>query len=313
VIYDEIYQHYLSHQHQQCLIWFIKKLFPKASQRQAKSVLQPFIDEQYTHMLTASIERIDLIAQDIEPIIQNCANLTSERQKHETKIAEIRAQSVKIKESSDKNAKITENCYQQFVDMDKLLDGINLKSITGPWLLSSDNTYTYKFNLHSLINNGQTVQSEPVHTSQSGYKLALIYGVFLDEKSQKRYLSISFIILPGEFDAILSWPFRFPITISILNLKETKKNINHSIPWNFQTVAFNKLINNTNVPFQISQFCLVDTLLDNTNTYVQDGLIFVKIHIDFMEPSANPTPNKEGLRTIQDPIQTNILQNMLTN
>ncbi|CAF1226672.1 unnamed protein product [Rotaria sordida] len=65
--------------------------------------------------------------------------------------------------------------------------------------------------------NGQVVQSEPIQTSQSGYKLAISCGIFVDEQNKKRYVSISFIILPGEFDPILSWPFRFPVTIKYVN------------------------------------------------------------------------------------------------
>ncbi|CAF1130259.1 unnamed protein product [Rotaria sordida] len=70
---------------------------------------------------------------------------------------------------------------------------------------------------HCDLDNGQTVQSEPIQTSQSGYKLAISCGIFVDEQNKKRYVSISFIILPGEFDPILSWPFRFPVTIKYVN------------------------------------------------------------------------------------------------
>ncbi|CAF4937640.1 unnamed protein product, partial [Rotaria sp. Silwood1] len=179
------------------------------------------------------------------------------------------------------------------VNMDKLLGNMKSKPIAGPKLLSLDNTHTCKVNLDSLIIDGQTVQSEPVHTSQSGYNLALSFGICVDEQSEKSYLSISFIILPGEFDAILPWPFRFPITISILDLKGSKKNISHSIPWDARKVIFNRPASNANVSFQITQFCLVDILRANSNTYVQDGFIFVQLHINFMESCAQPTPNKE--------------------
>jgi len=316
VPYNKISQHYLEKTHQQLLMKFIKQILPQYSRGNSKSVFQKTVDEEYQRSLTECLVKIHSLIQEIDPIIGNCARLTSERQAIETKINQLRTQfSKEIKEPSENSVKILEIIHQILANMDKLLDEIKSKSITGLILISLDGTHTSKVNVAILITNGQTIQSESFHSCQSGYKMGLSFDIHIDERNQKRYLSISFIIFPGEFDAILSWPFVYPITISVMDLTGTKKHIVQTTSRDGRTVAFNRPVSNKNSSFCVSKFCLLDTLLENGNSYVQDGYLFVQTHVDFAASSANPSsnPNKDTLKIVNDPIQNNILSDMSVN
>ncbi len=273
-------------------------------------------DEQYQRNLTECFGKMESLIQEINPIVANCARLTSERQTLEIKINELRTETAKrIKEPSDSSAKLLESIYQIVANMDKLLDEIKSKSVGGLILMSLDGTYTSKVNIAVLINSGRTIPTESFHSSQSGYKMGLSFDIHTDERNQKRYLSICFIIFPGEFDAIISWPFVYPITISVMDLTGTKKHIVQSTSRDGQTVPFNRPARNKNSLYRISQFCLIDTLLENGNNYVQDGYIFIQTHADFTVPGAhlNSNPRKDTLKITSDPIQNNILSDMLVN
>ncbi|CAF3734342.1 unnamed protein product [Rotaria socialis] len=312
VIYEQMNQHCLSDQHQNCLIQFIKTLIPQTSQKHSNLALETLLDEQYRRMLTNYIEKIDSIVQEIDPILGKCSRLSSEGQQFEAGIQEVRAQCVKFKESFDKNEKLAENINQILANMNKLLHEIKSMSMVDLKLISSDNTYKFKVNILSIIDNEQAVQSEPVHTSQSGYKLALSCSIYLDQQNHARYVSISFIILCGEFDTILSWPFVYPVTLAILDLTKAKRNIEYSIPWHSRTAPLHQPLRNQNTVIHIERFCSVDTLIKNRNSYLQDDFIFIQMHIDFMEPGANVTFDKDRPMITEDSIQRSIVTNIAT-
>ncbi len=121
-------------------------------------------------------------------MIENCARLGLERQTMETKVKEIRTQAVKVKGFSDNSAKLLESIEQIFVYIHKIVDEIKSKPMTGPKLLSLDSTYICKFNVAAIINDGRSIQSEPVQTSQSGYKLVLSCEMIEKGQKKKRYV-----------------------------------------------------------------------------------------------------------------------------
>ncbi len=314
--YNKISQHCLGKTHQQVLMNFIKQILPQYSRGRSKSVFQKTYDGQYQRNLTDYLRKTELLIQEIDPTMANCARLISERKAIEKKINELRTQfSKEIKERSDSSAKLLESLHEILMSMDKLLDEIKSKSVTGLILISLDGTYTSKVNVIVLINNGQTIQSESFHSSQSGYKMGLSFDIHTDERNQKRYLSIKFIIFPGEFDAILSWPFVYPIKISVMDLTERKKHIDQSISRDGRMVALPRPVGNNNSLYHISHFCEVDTLLENGNNYVQDGYMFIQTHVDFSASNVHPNSNlnKDTLKIVSDPIQNNILSNMSVN
>ena len=198
-------------------------------------------------------------------------------------------------------------------NMDSLLDEIKSKSPTGLKLISLDSTFIFKLNIVALMNQGQTMQSEVFYTSQSGYKITLNCDQYIDEQTEKRFISISFVILPGEFDAILNWPFTYPITIKILDLVGTKKDIVHSISYDVQISTLTRPVNNGSSSFVIKKSCPVDLLIENGNTYIQDGFIYLQTYIDFTAHGSHQNLDKASSKIINDPIQNNILSNMMVN
>jgi hypothetical protein len=306
VPYAEIAEHYLTDRHQHCLIKFITEVFSQSFGGQAMlSSRRP--NDDYQHSLSVYIGKTESLIEEVNPIVANCSRLDSERQMIATQINAVRTESIKIKESSDNSAKLIESLHQILVNMITHLDDIKRKPIPGPKLMSLDSKYIWKVNFHVLINNGRTLQSEPFHTSQSGYRIMISCDIHVDEQNQKRYLSVSFTILPGEFDAILSWPFMFPITLSIVDLTAAKKHVTHSIP---RSVILSQPKNNMPSSYCAKKFCLIDPLLENGNNYIQDGFMFIEVYMDFMAPGVNPIPTKGPLRTTIDPIQTNILSDL---
>lgn len=275
---------------------------------------QKFQDEQYSHALELSVEKLNTIIEETKPIIEKCSHLGSERESHETRIRTQREEILKFKQSTETCGKSLENAHQLLVTMQQILEEIKSKPVSGPKLILLDNTYQWKLHFASLSNSGQKYQSEPFLTSQSGYKLALSCGIFIDEQTKTAYLSVSFLILVGDFDAILSWPFHFTVTISLLDLSGAKNNISHTNRNNLEMKSLNRPAKGSVTTMPVERFLPLSVLLEKKNNYVQDDFMFLQLHIDFMEPSPMTTnSDKERSRIIQDSIQTNILSNISTN
>ncbi|CAF0956092.1 unnamed protein product [Adineta steineri] len=224
----------------------------------------------------------------------------------------IYAQFGEIKKSSDNNIKLIESLHGMLMDMSKLLEEIRLKSFNRPKLLTSDNTFIWSINFLTLRNSGQPMQSEPVHTSQSGYRLCLGCDITTDERNEK-HVSISFTILLGEFDAILSWPVPFSITLSILDLTLAKKHITCSIPTKSKALTFQRPISSANPPFRVEKICPVDTLSKTGSNYVQDGFMFIEACIDFTANSRHEIPDDGVKKTAYDPMKTDVPFNMMVD
>ncbi|CAF3714282.1 unnamed protein product [Adineta steineri] len=312
VRFSHLSQHYISNEHQSYLFLFIKNVVLQSSASRANLALQKSFSEPYRRILTDNLGKIKSLIQDIGRTIENCVHLNLERQTKQAMLDGIYAQFGEIKKSSDNNIKLIESLHGMLMDMSKLLEEIRLKSFNRPKLLTSDNTFIWSINFLTLRNSGQPMQSEPVHTSQSGYRLCLGCDITTDERNEK-HVSISFTILLGEFDAILSWPVPFSITLSILDLTLAKKHITCSIPTKSKALTFQRPISSANPPFRVEKICPVDTLSKTGSNYVQDGFMFIEACIDFTANSRHEIPDDGVKKTAYDPMKTDVPFNMMVD
>lgn len=73
---------------------------------------------------------------------------------------------------------------------------------------------------HKLCGDGLELISSPFYTSQFGYKLQA--SVFLNGNGsgENTHVSVYIKILPGEFDALLKWPFSHSVAFTLFDQSE---------------------------------------------------------------------------------------------
>ena len=71
------------------------------------------------------------------------------------------------------------------------------------------------FSKHKLANTYW--HSEPFYTHPGGYKMCLIVDADGDKEGEGTYIGVHLLMLCGEFDDRLEWPFRGKLTIRLLN------------------------------------------------------------------------------------------------
>ncbi|KAK2918471.1 TNF receptor-associated factor 5 [Channa argus] len=125
--------------------------------------------------------------------------------------------------------------------------------------------------------------SVPFHTGRCGYKMALKAYLNGDGDGRGTHLSLYVVLLPGDFDALLVWPFKQTVSLSVLD--QSGAGYHQSLNFrpdpsskSFQQPAADSV---SNVAVGFSRFIPLNKLETPQNAaYVKDDTLFVKVKVD---------------------------------
>jgi len=95
-------------------------------------------------------------------------------------------------------------------------------------------TFTWKIPALSLrirdVLSGKTpvIYSPPFYTKADGYKMCLSIYLNGNGDGLNTHISIFFIVMKGEYDATLQWPFDYKVIITLVNQNKDKDSIDRS-------------------------------------------------------------------------------------
>ena len=127
--------------------------------------------------------------------------------------------------------------------------------------------------------SGRTVSlySAPFYTGRHGYKMCLRLYMDGDGSGKGTHLSFFLTLMRGEYDALLTWPFRQTVTLTLLD-QDRQKDIFQSFRPDPSSSSFQRPINEMNVASGCPKFAPL-SILDNPS-YVKDDTMFLKCRID---------------------------------
>ena len=127
--------------------------------------------------------------------------------------------------------------------------------------------------------SGRTVSlySAPFYTSRHGYKMCLRLYMDGDGSGKGTHLSFFLTLMRGEYDALLTWPFRQTVTLTLLD-QDRQKDIFQSFRPDPSSSSFQRPINEMNVASGCPKFAPL-SILENPS-YVKDDTMFLKCQID---------------------------------
>lgn len=125
--------------------------------------------------------------------------------------------------------------------------------------------------------NGQ-VTSPVFFTSQGGYKLCARIYFNGHEEFQGTHISFYIIILKGEFDNILTWPFNQEIKVQLLcqNSREFYEKI---ITPDLQSSSSMKPVAIGNSPMGMKDFIVLDDFNRSKHRFIKDNIIFFRVSV----------------------------------
>ena len=121
------------------------------------------------------------------------------------------------------------------------------------------------------------IYSPHFYSSQFGYRMCARVYMNGDGFGKGSHISLFFVVMKGEYDALLPWPFQKKITMMLLDQNNGEHMIDafRSDP---ESSSFQRPKNNMNVASGSPLFMPLNGLSDRA--YVKDDTMFIKIIVD---------------------------------
>ena len=115
------------------------------------------------------------------------------------------------------------------------------------------------------------------YTCRYGYKMRACIYLNGDGMEKGTHMSIFLVVMRGNYDALLHWPFRQKVTFMLLDQDNVQHVINGFRP-DPNSSSFQRPRRETNIVSGCPMFCSLAEL--NNHAYVRDDTMFLKIIVD---------------------------------
>ena len=122
-----------------------------------------------------------------------------------------------------------------------------------------------------------SIFSLPFYTSRYGYKLCLRLYILGDGIGKGTHMSLFFVVMRGEFDNILQWPFTHKVTFRLLNQSGGKDIVDGFLPDSMSS-SFSRPKTDMNVASGCPRFVPISEL--NSGGFIVDDTVFIKVKVD---------------------------------
>jgi TNF receptor-associated factor 3 len=122
-----------------------------------------------------------------------------------------------------------------------------------------------------------SIYSQPFYTSMSGYKMCARLYLNGDGMGRGTHLSLFFVVMRGEYDSLLPWPFQHKVTLVLID-QEGQRHISDTFRPDPSSSSFMKPRNEMNVASGCPLFVSLSTL--DSGGYIRDDCLFIKIVVD---------------------------------
>ena len=151
-------------------------------------------------------------------------------------------------------------------------------------LMQCSEEHTWKISGITKVLRQGGAKSAPFYTRKYGYKFKLnvrLVELLVPHNSSPICLSVNFVLMKGEYDVILPWPFNEKVTCTLIDQQENQKkreNIVGFIPANPDNSSWNQ----KPVLYENEEKRLVDELLvgQQKRHFIVDDTIFIQVKID---------------------------------
>ncbi|KAI1895019.1 hypothetical protein AGOR_G00101960 [Albula goreensis] len=123
-----------------------------------------------------------------------------------------------------------------------------------------------------------SLYSQPFYTGYFGYKMCARVYLNGDGMGKGTHLSLFFVVMRGEYDALLTWPFRQKVTLMLMDQGSARKHLGDAFKPDPNSSSFRRPTADMNIASGCPLF-VAQTVLEN-GTYIKDDTIFIKVTVD---------------------------------
>ncbi|RUS70195.1 hypothetical protein EGW08_022039 [Elysia chlorotica] len=130
---------------------------------------------------------------------------------------------------------------------------------------------------------GRTVSlySQPFYAGRFGYKMCARIYLNGDGIGRGTHMSLYFVVMKGEYDALLPWPFQHRVSLILLDQSAAKRHLKDEFFPDPNSTSFRRP---ENAEMNVASGCplfVAHTVLDNPNNqYIKDDTLFIKVLVD---------------------------------
>ena len=115
------------------------------------------------------------------------------------------------------------------------------------------------------------------YTSRYGYKMCARIYLNGDGMGRGTHISVFFVVMRGQYDALLRWPFGQKVTFMLMDQDNVEHVIDAFRP-DPSSSSFQRPRRETNIASGCPMFCSLNEL--NNHAYIRDDTMFLKIAVD---------------------------------
>ncbi|CAF0757160.1 unnamed protein product [Rotaria sordida] len=155
------------------------------------------------------------------------------------------------------------------------------------FIISYDGRLFWKIdNIKDQLNDMKSmITSPPFYTSLDGYKMCIRLYINGNGIGQSTHVSIFIVLMRGNHDAILDWPFNYQVIFCLYDLINRNNHIIESFQSNIKSICFQRPQSEMNIGYGISKFIPRSIIQQDNNCYICDDSIYIKVMI-----RKNPIP-----------------------
>ena len=122
-----------------------------------------------------------------------------------------------------------------------------------------------------------SIYSPPFYTSPNGYKMCIRAYLNGDGSGHTTHLSLFFVLMKGENDLLLNWPFDYNVLMILVN-QNSRRDIAQVFKPNPESSSFQRPQTDMNVASGCPQFAKLSVFDDED--YVKENIMYIKCIVD---------------------------------
>ena len=122
-----------------------------------------------------------------------------------------------------------------------------------------------------------SIYSPPFYSGQNGYKMCIRAYLNGDGIGFNTHLSVFFVLMRGEYDPLLKWPFESKVSLILVD-QNLRQHIVQTFKPSPESSSFQKPQSDANVASGCPQFAKLSVLEEGN--YVKDDVMFLKCIVD---------------------------------
>lgn len=277
--YDDLIEHYGSRRHQDVLMKAVEKYV-----RDLHDIPQGRMNnDDYVELsdsLTILAEGLSCLTDDNVEIQKNLKQLSDYLIHNQRKVDEL-------KESSRTTTQLVQSTQMNYDFLQTEIEAIKQRSVNVQNSSSKDGTYIWKITgmaekIAAAISDQQTsIYSPPFYSSPNGYKMCMRLYPHGDGQARRTHLSLFFVLMRGDYDPILVWPFQYKITFILLDQSGAQQHIVDSFRPDIKSNSFQRPTSDMNIASGLPKFTSLSLIQAENNPYIRDNCMFIRCIVDF--------------------------------